>query len=243
MERVKAGFNTLLGSVLLACSALNLILYHSGYEYRPNDYIGFIVMYGIVTVTSSILSFRYKKKACKTAKFFGCIMPLFSLFYIRTLLLAVDFKIDNRTSNAFYYGVLFAITLTAGLVIFFAYISIRWVKIGVGCVTAVFSQFFLGLLLLSFLISNFGESTAVQTLNSPDNTYSAWVISSNQGALGGSTEIYVRNISKDIDLLGGVFRTETELVWSGGWSADPIMRWEDDTTLLVNNERLAVPIE
>ena len=172
MERVKAGFNTLLGSVLLACSALNLILYHSGYEYRPNDYIGFIVMYGIVAVTSSILSFRYKKKACKTAKVFGCIMPLFSLFYIRTLLFAVDFKIDNRTSNAFYYGVLFAITLTAGLVIFFAYISIRWVKIGVGCVTAVFSQFFLGLLLLSFLISNFGESTAVQTLNSPDNTYS-----------------------------------------------------------------------
>ena len=137
-------------------------------------------------------------------------------------------------NNIFYYELLFAISLSSSLVIFFAYNKIKWLKVCVTFIVGIFAILFLKILFLSILFANFGENIVVHTAKSPDNTYIAWVVSSDQGALGGSTEVYVRNTEKDILLVSGMLKTESKKLWSGGWETEVTLNWEDDNTVLIN---------
>ena len=76
----------------------------------------------------------------------------------------------------------------------------------------------------------------MHTAKSPDNTYIAWVVSSDQGALGGSTEVYVRNTKKDIPFVSGMLKTESKNLWSGRWGTEVTLCWEDDDTLMIDGK-------
>ena len=80
------------------------------------------------------------------------------------------------------------------------------------------------------------EPAATDTAKSPDNTYIAWVVSSDQGALGGSTQVYVRNTQKDIPFVSGMLKTESKNLWSGRWGTEVTLCWEDDDTLMIDGK-------
>lgn len=80
-------------------------------------------------------------------------------------------------------------------------------------------------------------NTVVRTVPSPQNTYVAEVIDSNQGALGGDTFVEVRKTAS-ANVLFFTAQSRSVRVYEGEWGELETMEtvWVDENTLLVNNE-------
>lgn len=89
-------------------------------------------------------------------------------------------------------------------------------------------------ILLSCSLGDLAENTVVKTLESPDGTYIAQVISSDQGAMGGNTlvEVYPKGKPR-----------QKQRVHMGEWGEHSTMEicWKTDTCLVING--VEYPIE
>lgn len=96
---------------------------------------------------------------------------------------------------------------------------------------------FISMLILAF--GNFGSNSVVVSVESPQGTYLAEVIDSDQGALGGDTLVQVTNRKKVVPLPIGEYSKAAVRVYTGEWGEWETMwiRWEDDNTLLIDGER------
>lgn len=241
MEKIKPNINTILGIAILILTVVNSIIYKLDYTYIPNNYILFTSIHVLIAICAIIFSVKYKKVASKTSKIFGYIMPIIALVYILVLLLILDTGIiNNQENNTLYNQILFTTTIVSSLIIFFNYNKFMWLRICSSIVTAIFTIGYSLIVLISIVLPDINETTIVQTLNSPENTYSAYIISDDQGALGGSTHVYIRNIKKNINFLTGTLRKEEQRIWRGSWNANPTLEWKDDHNILINNKNYDV---
>ena len=123
------------------------------------------------------------------------------------------------------------------------YFAVRFGRGWVGKLMAVLLVAFLlsPLGLFFLLMTEFGQNTVVKTVESPHGSYSAQIIDSNQGALGGAT--YVEVVEKGVDLF--LFRVEkaSRRIYSGGWGEAERLHvfWTEDTCLMINGREY--PIE
>ena len=234
MAKLKENMNLMIPVLIVFFSGINIAICKSDYIYRPKSYLLFFVLYLTASSVLTYFAVKYRKSSSDMSRVIGCFIIFASFIYVITLAFCFDFKIDNKINNVAYYELLFLVSLASSLTIFFACNKIRWLKIFVGILTATFSAIFALGLFFSILLSTFGENTIVQTVKSPDNTHVAWVISSDQGALGGSTDVYVRNTEKDIPLLFGILKTESNWLWTARWGTEPDLRWKDNNTLLID---------
>lgn len=89
---------------------------------------------------------------------------------------------------------------------------------------------------ISLVFGNIGQNTVIQSVLSPDGTYYAEVIDSDQGALGGDTFVDVYE-NRGINAL--VFRIfkEPKRVYYGAWGEFKNMEisWKDDNCLVINS--------
>ncbi len=110
------------------------------------------------------------------------------------------------------------------------------VKTVVCIVAGVIVYVFVHIFFLSAILSTAAYITVLEDIDSPNNTYSAMAICSDQGALGGDYTVYVRDKSKDIHLILGCFQERREEIWfEGDWDNAPYIVWADESKLLVNN--------
>ena len=87
-----------------------------------------------------------------------------------------------------------------------------------------------------------GHTTVVQMLPSPNNTYTAVLSNSNQGALGGDTTVTVTYNQHRVNLLIGEFSKTTGVYWEKwGEFMDMTLDWQDDDTLLINGTPYDIP--
>lgn len=96
---------------------------------------------------------------------------------------------------------------------------------------------FLLLLVGATVMADFGRTTIVEAVRSPDGRYEAQLIDVDEGALGGSTVVDVQDESAGIDL--GVARFEwIKRVYRTGWGAADTMEitWQDEHTLLIDGQ-------
>ena len=86
-----------------------------------------------------------------------------------------------------------------------------------------------------------GGNTVVDTVASPDGTYYAEVVDSDQGALGGSTLVYVHE-AKGLDLLVFKAAKTPNRVYMGQWGEykDMEIYWKDDDSLIINGREYSV---
>jgi len=94
---------------------------------------------------------------------------------------------------------------------------------------------FLMVILLFFTI---GQNTVVQTLPSPNGTYYAEVIDSDQGALGGDTLVEVYDTRKQLDLFLITVQKNPQRVYFGDWGDFKTMtlQWESEQVLRINGK-------
>ncbi|MBQ4518961.1 MAG: hypothetical protein II997_10330 [Clostridia bacterium] len=235
MNKVKTSINSVIGIIMIALSAINLIISRLDYIYRPRSYIVFGIVYLIITAGVSFFSIKYRNDANKVSKNFASFLPIIALVYLITLIFSFDLSIDHKTYSFLYYEMLFAVTIIFCLIIFFVYNHIKWLKIVVGILSIGIGALFGFVLFISLIFTNFGESKIIQTINSPDSTYVAISISHDDGALGGDTCVRVINNKQKVPLLiGSIIRREQQL-WIGDWAEEPTLKWEDNNTILIND--------
>lgn len=97
----------------------------------------------------------------------------------------------------------------------------------------------LWLLFLSFFTYTFGgisSLTVVKTLHSPQSTYIAEIIDSDQGALGGNTFVEVKKIKGKINVFMGEFSKLPIRVYTGEWGEFENMDiwWQDEHRIIIN---------
>lgn len=167
-------------------------------------------------------------------KGFGKVCALFLLPV--TLLNALVSCFHNSVAS----GILLALSCICALIIFLVAPNKKWKRI----LCHVFS-FVLALLVtvslpLSLLFGNFGASTVVQTVKSPDGTYIATLTDQDVGALGGCTQVIV--MKRPIPLIFGQFTSRyysQNEAWAGaGVLADMRFEWADNVTLLYGESEL-----
>ena len=88
---------------------------------------------------------------------------------------------------------------------------------------------------LLILLSNFGVNTVLAREISPDNTYCAEVIDSDQGALGGATILNVYKYDESFSIGSFDFRKDEKNIYSGRWGEYQSIHWNDDDHLTMND--------
>ena len=95
---------------------------------------------------------------------------------------------------------------------------------------------------LTLLFGNIGRRTVVQSVSSPDGAYYAELIDDDQGALGGSTVVQVRD-SRCFDGWCFTVTDRFRVIYHGEWGEFKYMTicWKDNRCLLINDKEY--PIE
>lgn len=95
---------------------------------------------------------------------------------------------------------------------------------------------------IDYMFNDFGVNTVVQTLSSPDGKYKAYVIDSDQGALGGNTFVDVCDVRSGIDLYILEISKKSQRVYSGDWEEywDMEIYWLEDKALSINGATYSI---
>lgn len=96
---------------------------------------------------------------------------------------------------------------------------------------------------LVVIFGSFGANTVIDSIPSPDGTYYAEIIDSDQGAMGGDTVVYVHKNSK-LDLLILSVSKTPQRVYIGEWREYETMQiqWKNENCLIINSEEYPVEI-
>ena len=88
---------------------------------------------------------------------------------------------------------------------------------------------------------NFGQNTVVDRIYSPEKTFYAEIIDSNQGALGGNTVVNVYKNSR-LNLLVLTISKTPQRVYIGEWKEYESMQaeWKNESCLLINSEEFNI---
>ena len=94
----------------------------------------------------------------------------------------------------------------------------------------------------AYLMNDFGTTTVVREVNSPNKAYTAILTDSDQGALGGNTVIEI--IKKPLPLFFGTFTSDYHVKfdkWAGvGILSEITFEWLDNETLLYGDTEISI---
>ncbi len=111
--------------------------------------------------------------------------------------------------------------------------ALKW---GSLAVSALLFLILLLALLLECVLGTFGNTTVLEMVTSPGETYIAAVVEYDQGALGGGTQVVAWRNREPVAVLIGQFSNRSACLCQGAWQETFRLRWKNDKTLLVNDE-------
>lgn len=138
--------------------------------------------------------------------------------------------------------------LLMGMFALSVFVSVRFIKPHKGrAVKAIIKAVILGVLVWGVLFLSFiaiifagiGKNTIVQTAISPSGRYTAEMVDSNQGALGGDTLVYVTDNLRCADFWLVTIHKEKKLIYRGEWGEFKNMsvRWVNEDTLSIGGRQ------
>lgn len=200
-----------------------------GYNFALRSYPISIVALAVISLVGTVLILSLKISLNKThAVFSALLLPLSAingLFFI--------FYSDWNATCAF---ALICCGCSIAMLIKFAYpIALKITSTILSILLILCLLFFA---YIDFIFQDFGYDTVVKSVTSPNNTYIAEVIASDQGAMGGDTLVDVRNNSKPINLFICNISKSPIRVYSGHWGEFENMKisWKDEHTLIINSK-------
>ncbi|QAT51163.1 hypothetical protein EQM14_16085 [Caproiciproducens sp. NJN-50] len=200
-----------------------------GYQFVVDHEMMWFVLSVFIEAVLTAVCVAGRKVSTKAANIVSQFLPPASLLYICMIGLVV------RGGNVFLLT-LHALSCFASCFV----ISVLCKNKSVfSTVCVVMNSFLLFLLLAaSFFAMTFGQlvqKTVVNRVTSPDRSYTAVVIDSDQGALGGNTLVDVENNASERNAGLGRFVKITR-VYTGKWGEFNTMNieWQDGITLLIN---------
>lgn len=226
--------NNILISVLLFMSmflpVISLILYCFGYTVTLISYTAFSVVSALIFVVSAyVISKAGKLNPNKTLRILISLLPLFSL--INALIYIYKSK---------------SVAVVICMIICFICSAVVAERICNHKIASVLTSMVLSLpiLIVSFAVvflGNIGVNTIVDRIYSPEKTYYAEIVDSDQGALGGDTVVYVYKNNK-LDLFFMTVNETPQRVYLGDWREYETMQitWKNENCLLIDSEEYTI---
>ena len=180
----------------------------------------------------AFLSLSNKENAGKASRISAALMPTGAFIGTGSLLFLLGERFAYR---GLYYILFILIAAAASLSVFYRHCKTVWLVVVRTVLAAVMAK-----LLLFFAVAaivtggDFAVETVEADIDSPGGTYNAVVIRRDEGALGGSNTVMVRNVKRDKKLLSGTLESSYVTVRHGGFGDDYNISWADDETLAVN---------
>ena len=213
---------------LLLMIILSMAFLCFGYRFIvSNEIIWFVInILAVGILTALCLSKR--KESVKSANIIAQLLPLFALIYIIVIIALID-GVDVIIFSL--HGLLCFLSC---YVISLLYINKRVFRIVCAVLNSILLLFLLAGIYFFMIFGQFGQDTIVRQETSPDESYTAVLIASDQGALGGDTLV---NIEYNTTKIIGYGRFEKRL-YTGDWGEFETMslEWKDDHTLLINGK-------
>lgn len=193
-----------------------------------NEIIWFVINIAVVVMLTS-LCLSKRKKSIRAANTIAQLLPLFALIYlciIGVLLDGVDIVFLSL------HGL---ICFLSCYIISLSYVNKRVFRIVCAVLNTIFLLFLLFGIYFLMTLGNIGQQTIVRQEVSPDKSYTAILINSDQGALGGDTLVLIEFHTYAINVGFGQF-VKMKPVYIGEWKEFITMRleWKDVKTLLIN---------
>ncbi len=205
-----------------------LMGYLLGCEFSLFNYTFFAVVNLLFSVISVVAVFL-KKESFSNKKFF-------CLFGLSIPVCFVDWLCYLIKSDSVVPAVCLLISLVCSVAV---NIKISRFKVSKIILSVLTPLMILALVFVSFvymLLDNFGVSTVIKDVPSPDGMYVAQVVDVDQGALGGNTAVDVFK-NRGIDLFVCRFSDIPERVYIGEWGEynDMDIYWKNDDCLIINS--------
>ncbi len=235
MRKIMKWAPVIYAAYLLAESAIWMILFDQGYSFTISSEPLWFATRMIIAGAFTALCLCQRKSTAKPAVYIAQLLPLVALFHIIQTRSAETGPVALAIIQSLLY-------FLSAFVISLLYENPLPLKIISGVINSLLLA---GLLLLCFAIVIFGsigESEVIRRVASPDQTREAVLLSYDEGAMGGSTLVNVRDNTATIDL--GLVRWEKwKGLYDGQWGEfDAInLAWKDDHTLLIDQE--AYPVD
>ncbi len=220
---------------LLVCAVfplLTLILFSFGYSVALINYEIFSAACALICIASAFLIDESNYN--KLTKFFMALLPLIQL--INTVIYVSKSK---SVITAVFMAVCF---------ISCAIISKKVFASDKAQITSVITSsiLFIITVLISFVtvfFSNFSVNTVIKTVDSPNGTYYAEIVDSDQGATGGSTVVYAKK-TDTLNLFVLEIEKNPERVYLGEWREYETMEiyWKDESCLIINGKEYSVTV-
>lgn len=214
--------------ILIAFAAVLPILFPLlGYEFEYTSVSAVAVFFAAVSGVSIIMNI--KTKFSETGILYALLAP-FSVIY------AVF--IGFQTVFSFV-----CVLLCVAGCVYAAEKNGRPIALKITCIAfsavVMFFVVFGGIIILTF--GEFVSTSVVRSVESPSGAYCADIIDRNEGALGGSTRVEVRE-NKKTDAVLFKFSKSPERVYFGDWGEFKNMElyWKDDRHLVINSKEYSL---
>ena len=216
--------------ILPLCKIIGAVF---GYRFSLRNYSAAIILLAALSLTAMAFLFLTKASLSSVSAVFSALLPAISAVS------GLFFALSDKWKGAVVMVLLCYGCCMAILIKFAQPVVLK-------IIMAVFSALLLLFLLLAYLAASFfngfGRDTVVKSLPSPQQTYVAEVIDSDQGALGGNTIVEVQNQSKTVDLYFGKFSKPPVRVYFGAFGEFENMQiqWGDEHTLIIEGKEYDV---
>ena len=220
-------------------TVINYTVIAAGYKYVPVSYMANYIIIGSLFIAYGIISCVFARTQTADSKKAGMISVVWLLLYFISVVSVTETNQMYVNNSLFPFCVLFCVMYIVWVIIF-SVCTKNKVCISIVYVFALLLSILMAYVLLAaFIFGGFGAAELIgERKYSPDGKNCAWVELYDEGALGGSEVVYIRNVSEDIPL--GIGRLKTRDKRAGSYSHyDPehyIIEWQDNDTLLINGK-------
>jgi len=216
---------------LLFMSAFLIILLSFGYSFAVSNGAVWLIINILVEGTLTILCILNRKHSTKTLNTMSQLLPLFSLAYICILALLVT----GIPHNLLTLHALFC--FVSCYVISLLYKNTDDFRIVYIMLNSILLCLFLAISPWILMFGSLSQKTIVNEIASPNGLYSAIIIYSDQGALGGNLLVDIEYNISQINLGFGRFTKTKRIYVGGGRSYDTMaFEWQDNHTLLIRGD-------
>ena len=204
-----------------------------GYEFSLFNYTFFTVVSLLVSVISVAAVF-FKKERFGGKEFF-------CLFGLSIPICFVDWLCFLVKSDSLVAVACTLISFACAVVVNIKISRFKVSKIILSVLTPLVISALVFVSFIHMLLDNFGVSTVVKDIPSPNSRYYAQVVDVDQGALGGNTAVDVFK-NRGIDLCVCKFSDIPERVYIGEWGEynDMDIYWENEGCLIINSNEYIV---
>lgn len=199
-----------------------------GYDFILYSYPAFAIIISVLAVICAALTMTVKFSASK----FGVVLSA------AALPVSILYGIIMVFCSSWSLCIVFAlVSAVCSFIIFMKFASSLALKITMGIISAVLAFVMIIEAMLVLLVEGFGATNIIAEYPSPNGSFTAVLIDSDQGALGGDTYVDVTQ-NKKLNLIIGEFSKAPIRVYSGDWGEfeNIEIEWENDNALLINGK-------